>query len=116
MTSHERSTDLLDATMSTLEGDIANATPQSGTGIIDEWLEQLRKADNTADIADSLEQVKNQLKSGQINESELAQLLTDLSTKTQDLSTQLGPEGDVATRLVALSSALQTAAGQLRNH
>lgn len=113
MLTHEESTDLLDSTMSVLEGDLTNATPQSGRGVIDQWLEQLRKTENATDITNTLEQVKTQLESDQINAQELAQLLNTLATQTSEFSTMMGSEGDIAPRLEGLSSALTSLAGQI---
>lgn len=115
MLSHEESTTLLDATMRILESDITNETPQTGTGVVDQWLDELRKAENADDIADTLERVKTQLKSDQINASELSQLLETLATQTTEFSTLMGSEGDIAPRLEGLSSALRSLAGQLSN-
>ena len=113
MISHEQSTDLLDATMAVLEENGPDSTPQSGTGIIDQWLVQLRPADNATEITDLLERVKSQLKSDQINADELSELLSTLATKITEFSTLMGSEGDMATRLEALASALRSMAGQL---
>ncbi|MDB5242752.1 MAG: hypothetical protein JWP57_3377 [Spirosoma sp.] len=115
MITHEQSTELLDATMSVLEEIGDNSTPQSGTGIIDQWLVQLRPVDNATEITDLLEQVKTQLKSDQIKADELSGLLSTLSTKTTEFSTLMGSEGDIAPRLEALASSLRSLAGQL-NH
>lgn len=115
MLNHEESTTLLDATMVVLEEDPSSATPQSGTGVIDQWLVELHKAENATDIANTLEQVKTQLKSDQINPGELTELLTTLATQTAEFSTMMGSEGDMATRLEALSSTLRSLAGQIGN-
>lgn len=101
--------------MEVLETDVSTETPQTGSGIIDQWLEQLRQADNAQDIADTLERVKTQLRSDQINNSELSELLTQLSTQTAEFSTLMGSEGDIAPRLEGLSSALRSLAGQIGN-
>lgn len=115
MLTHEESTDLLDSTMAILEGDKPVETPQSGLGILDQWLQQLHQADNATDITTSLEQVKTQLKSDQINGNELGQLLDTLATQTAEFSTLMGAEGDISSRLEGLSAALRTLAGQLSN-
>ncbi|GAB3542482.1 hypothetical protein [Spirosoma fluminis] len=115
MLDHAKSTDLLDSTMSVLEGDISTETPQTGTGIIDQWLEQLRRSDNTTEIIDSLERVKTQLKSDQINAKELSGLLETLATQTTEFSTLMGSEGDIPYRLEGLASSLRSLAGQLGN-
>lgn len=115
MFSHEESTTLLDATMHVLEGDLANATPQSGLGVIDRWLEQLKKTENAKDITNTLEQVKTQLESDQINANDLSQLLNTLATQTTEFSTLMGSEGDIAPRLEGLASALKTLAGQVEH-
>lgn len=115
MLNHEESTDLLDSTMDVLETDVTNETPQTGTGIIDQWLEQLRQAENARDIADTLERVKTQLRSDQINAGELSGLLETLATQTTEFSTRMGSEGDIAPRLEGLSSALRSLAGQIGN-
>jgi DNA repair ATPase RecN len=101
--------------MAILEGDTPVETPQSGLGILDQWLQQLHQADNATDITTSLEQVKTQLKSDQINGNELGQLLDTLATQTAEFSTLMGAEGDISSRLEGLSAALRTLAGQLSN-
>lgn len=111
MLTHEESTDLLDATMDVLEGDLANATPQSGLGVIDRWLAQLQKTENAKEITSTLEQVKTQLESDQIVPEELSQLLDTLATQTVEFSTMMGSEGDIAPRLDGLASALKSLAG-----
>ncbi|GAB3985628.1 hypothetical protein GCM10028807_01290 [Spirosoma daeguense] len=113
MLTHEQSTTLLDMTMDVLEGEVAGTTPQSGKGVIDSWLEQLRQTDNATEIADTLEQVKTQLESNEIRKDELADLLTMLATQTAEFSTFMGSEGDIAPRLEGLSAALKSMAGQL---
>jgi hypothetical protein len=90
-------------------------TPQSGLGILDQGLEQLHQADNATDITTTLEQVKTQLKSDQIDDSELSQLLDTLATQTVEFSTLMGAEGDISSRLDGLSAALRTLSGQLSN-
>lgn len=114
MINHEKATDLLDSTMDVLKADLTNATPQNGTGVIDQWLVQLRQAENATQITDTLERVKTQLKSGQINAGELSSLLETLATQTAEFSTNLGSEGDMATRLEGLSAALRSMAGELK--
>lgn len=113
MVTHEQSTDLLDTTMQTLEGDLTTATPQSGKGIIDQWINALREGENTNEIANTLDQLKTQLDSGQPNAGELQQLLLTLAEQTRLIGTELGAEGDLAPRLEALSAALRNAGGQL---
>lgn len=115
MLNHEESTTLLDSTMTILEGDLNKETPQSGLGVIDQWLEQLHKTDNAKEITNTLEQVKTQLKSDQINSGELSQLLNTLATQTSEFSTLMGSEGDIAPRLEGLASALKTLAGQVEH-
>ena len=115
MFTHEESTTLLDSTMDVLEGDLTSTTPQSGKGIIDQWLTQLRQAENATDITDTLEQVKTQIESDQINTDELIQLLDTLATQTAEFSAMMGSEGDIAPRLEGLASALKSLAGQLRH-
>ncbi|GAB2518852.1 hypothetical protein [Spirosoma aerophilum] len=115
MFTHEEASTLLDSTMNVLEGDLATTTPQSGTGILDQWLAEISKADNTKDITSTLEQLKTQLKSDQINTAELVSVLETLATQTTEFSTMMGPEGDLAYRLEGLASALKSLAGQLGN-
>jgi|GEM_PF-1420182 len=109
---HAESTDLLDSTMSVLEGDISGMTPQTGKGIIDQWVEQLRHAGNTAELANLLEQLKNQLEGGKPDPQELANLLKTMSEQAREIGTTLGAEGDMATRIEGLSAALRTASGE----
>jgi hypothetical protein len=115
MFTHEESTTLLDSTMEVLEGDLASATPQSGTGIIDQWINELNQSENAKDIAATLEQVKTQLKSDQINTTELVSLLDGLATQITEFSALMGPEGDISSRLEGLASALKSLSGQIGN-
>lgn len=98
--------------MAVLKADFSTQTPQSGLGIIDKWLVELRPADNTADIANSLERVKTQLESDQINTDEFVQILQMLAQQTVEFSTRMGSEGDIAVRLESVASALRSMAGQ----
>ncbi|MBD2702955.1 hypothetical protein IC229_20075 [Spirosoma sp. BT702] len=116
MLTHEQSTTLLDMTMDVLEGEVAGTTPQSGKGVIDSWLEQLRQTENAKEIANTLESVKTQLESNQIRKDELSDLLSKLATQTAEFSTLMGSEGDIAPRLEGLSAALKSMAGQLGQH
>jgi len=113
MLSHEESTDLLDSTMEVLGTDVAAATPQSGTGVINNWLEQLRQTDNATELTAALEQVKTELESDQINPAAFGQLLNQLATLTLEFSTRMGSEGDIAPRLEGVAAALRELAGQL---
>lgn len=113
MLSHEESTDLLDSTMEVLGTDAAAATPQSGTGVINNWLEQLRQTDNATELTNALEQVKTELESDQINPAEFRQLLNQVATLTLEFSTRMGSEGDIAPRLEGVASALRELAGQV---
>lgn len=115
MLTPEESAELLDSTMDVLEGDLTTVTPRSGLGVIDQWLEQLRQTENAKEITSTLEQVKTQLESNEIDQTELIQLFDRLARQTTEFSTMVGSEGDMAVRLEAVSSALQSLAGQLGN-
>jgi len=101
--------------MDVLDSDPGNLTPESGTSVIDQWLVQLSKGENTKDITSTLEQVKAQAEATPVNTDELAKLLESLATQTGEFSTMMGAEGDMATRLEALSAAIRSLAGQLSN-
>ncbi|MBO0950272.1 hypothetical protein [Fibrella forsythiae] len=115
MDNHEEATDLLDTTMGALATDVTDLTPQSGKGVIDQWISTLSESENTKEVVALLQQLKTQLESGSPNPSELQQILVDLATHTHEMGVKVGPEGDMATRLEALGAALQTVAGQLTN-
>ena len=115
MESHEETTDLLDTTMTTLTTDVAAMTPQSGKGVIDQWIDTLSESENTKDIVNLLQQLKTQLESGEPNPEETGKILFDLATQTHELGVTVGPEGDMPPRLEALAATLQTTAGQLAN-
>ncbi|WP_041257814.1 hypothetical protein [Fibrella aestuarina] len=115
MESHEEATDLLDNTMGTLTQDVAELTPQSGKGMIDQWIKTLTGPENTKEIVASLEHLKTQLEAGQPNAGEVQKILTELANQTREMSVMAGPEGDIVTRLEALAAALQTASGQIGN-
>ena len=113
MENHEEATDLLDTTMVTLTAGITDLTPQSGKGVIDQWISTLSESENTKELVDLLQQLKTQLESGAPNSGELQQVLLQLSTMAQEMGINVGPEGDITTRLEALGAALQNVAGQL---
>ena len=113
MGNHEEATDLLDTTMVTLTAGITDLTPQSGKGVIDQWISTLSESENTKELVDLLQQLKTQLESGAPNSGELQQVLLQLSTMAQEMGINVGPEGDITTRLEALGAALQNLAGQL---
>lgn len=113
MISHEEASDLLDATMGTLHADITNETPQSGSGILDQWLNHLRETANADELVSTMEQVKTRLKSDQFSGSELAELLKKLSEHTSAFSANMGSDGDMAIRLESVASALSELAGQM---
>lgn len=115
MLSHEESTELLDSTMDVLNIPSDTSTPQHGVGVINGWLNELRQADNATAITATLEQVKTQLESGQVNPATLSDLLNTLATQTLEFSTFMGSEGDIAPRLEGVSSALRSMAGQVSN-
>lgn len=115
MLSHEKSTDLLDKTMSALEGEPASAEPQNGPGLIGQWLTSLQEAENTKEVVSALEQLKTQLQNGSPDPKALSATLKTLADKTQILSTEVGPEGDLFTRLEGLSTALQQFSDKLLN-
>lgn len=115
MLSHEQSTDRLDATMAVLEGEPASLAPQDGLGLIDHWLNSLREGENTREVANALEQLKNQLGSDQPNPEQLHQTIKTLAEKTKFLSTEVGPEGDLFIRLEGLVTALQQFSDKLMN-
>ncbi len=113
--SHEDVSALLDATMGTLHADITNETPQTGTGILDQWLDQLREAANADTLVHAMERLKTQLKSDQFNAGELSGVLNEVSEKTSEFSANMGSDGDVAIRLESVASALRELAGQIGN-
>lgn len=113
MISHEEASTLLDATMGTLHADITNETPQSGSGILDQWLDQLRETANADALINAMEQVKTRLESDQFRSSELAELLNKLSEHTSEFSANMGSDGDMAIRLESVASALRELAGQM---
>ncbi|MBC8155870.1 MAG: hypothetical protein H7Z72_23520 [Bacteroidetes bacterium] len=114
MLSHEKSTDLLDSTMAILQADVSTLTPQTGKGLLDEWITAIEPSESATNVVDLLETLKTQLESG----PELrvtGEILQKLAVQTQEMGTTLGAEGDMSTRLEALSLALRTFGGQLGN-
>lgn len=114
MLTPEKSTDLLDSTMSVLQTDVSALTPQTGKGILDEWIAAVGEGENTTSLTNALESLKTQLESSPAA-PDIAAALEQLADQTEKLSGTVGPEGDMATRLEALSSSLRTLAGQLAN-
>ncbi len=115
METHEEATDLLDTTMVTLTKEVTDMTPQSGKGVVDQWINKLSQSENTTEVVELLQQLKTQLESGTPVPGEVQQILLDLANHTHEMGVKVGPEGDMATRLEALGAALQNVAGQLSN-
>ena len=102
---------MLDSTMAVLETDPNQVVPENGVSVINNWLAELRQAENATDIVNTLEQLKNQLESNLSANTNIDPVLTKLATQTSEFSTFMGAEGDVATRLEALAAALQLLMG-----
>ncbi len=114
MTSHAEWSDLLDNTMAVLQVDAPVLTPQTGKGILDEWISAVSQGENTTELVDSLEELKTQLESNSGSDT-IVTLLQQLADQTAEFSTMVGAEGDMSTRLEALASALRALGGQLEN-
>lgn len=112
ITSLEQTTSLLDSTIQALNGDLATGDLNAGQHMIGQWLESFRGNDNTTEIADTLSLLQKQIENDAPNTNKVGQLLVSLADQTRMLSTQVGPEGELATQLEVLSQALRTAAGQ----
>ena len=112
MLSPEQSATMLDTTMDVLQTDVPTLTPQSGKGILDGWLDAIRQADNAHDLVDSMEELKTLLETGAEPQA-IETALGKMADQTRLMSSTVGAEGELATRLEALSSALRTLAGQL---
>ena len=115
MDTQEQATQLLDTTMVTLTADMADSTPQSGKGTVDQWISLLSGQNDTAEVVALLESLKTQLTSGGANPGEMQQILLNLANHTQALLPALGAGSAVSLRLTALVSALQTTAAKLAN-
>lgn len=100
--------------MAVLQADIPTLTPQTGKGVLDEWIAMIGSGENTTELVTSLESLKTQLESNP-DPKAMEEALMNLATQTREFGTTLGAEGDISTRLEALSSALRTLAGQLGN-
>lgn len=111
MLTPEKVSELLDSTMAVLETDPTQVVPENGVSVINDWLAELRQAENATDIVNTLETLKNQLESNLSENNSVDPVLTKLATQTSEFSTFMGAEGDVSTRLEALSAALQSLVG-----
>ena len=114
MLSPEQSATLLDTTMDVLRTDVPTLTPQTGKGILDNWLNAVRQADNAHDLVDAMEELKTLLEAG-TDPASIETALGKLADQTRLMSSTVGAEGELAPRLEALSSALRSLAGQLGN-
>jgi hypothetical protein len=113
----EQTDTLLDKTMAVLTGNLTSSTaqPQNYVEILDSWLTQLSPSENTDDVVAGLEQLKKQLKTDKPNPTQLSETMMVLAEHTRLMGITTGSEGDVPTRLEALSAALRTVAGALKN-
>lgn len=117
MATLEETSALLDETMVVLTGNLISSTaePKSGTTVLDSWLTQLRAGENTDELVAGLENLKTQLATDKPDSGKLSEGMFKLAEQTRLMGTETGSEGEIATRLEALSSALRTVAGALGN-
>ncbi len=117
MATLEETSALLDETMVVLTGDLTSSTakPLDATDVIDSWLRQLRPGDNTDELVAGMEKLKSQLAHGKPDSGELSVTMLSLAEQTRLMGTETGSEGEISTRLEALSAALRTTAGALGN-
>ena len=113
LTSHAQTTDLLDTTIQALSEDLKAESPKTGRDLIEQWIKSLKTNENTASISESLTQLQNQLKGDSPDAKNVGQLLLSLAEQTRVLSTQVGPEGEIAPQLEVLSQSLRALAEQL---
>ena len=108
---------MLDETMVVLTGDLTSSTamPQSGTSVIESWLTQLKAGENTDELVAGLENLKAELATEKPDSGKLSGVMYKLAEHTRLMGTETGSEGEISTRLEALSAALRTAAGALGN-
>lgn len=107
-----QASDLLDATREMLGSDVSTLIPQTGKGVIDQWLTKLKEGENTTGIVNSLEELKTQLE-GTPGSKSLEDVLQRLAGQTRELSAQVEPESELAPRLDDIASALGRLSGQL---
>ena len=117
MATLEENSTLLDETMVVLTGDLTSSTamPQSGTTVIDSWLTQLKAGENADELVVGLENLKTELATDKPDSGKLSKTMFKLAEHTRLMGTETGSEGEISTRLEALSAALRTAAGSLGN-
>lgn len=113
LTSHAQATDLLDTTIQTLSEDSTTKEYKAGLGLVHQWLDSLKANENTASVSESLGQLEKQLNSDSPDAKKVGQLLMSLADQTRVLSSQVGPEGEIASQLEVLSQSLRTLAEQL---
>ena len=83
--------------------------------MIDQWIAVLREGSNTSDMAQSLGTLKQAIDSEKTDHGTLEGLLNRLADQVTQVSTTVGSEGDMVTRLQGLAAALHTLAGKLSN-
>ncbi|GAB3564403.1 hypothetical protein GCM10027578_09800 [Spirosoma luteolum] len=115
MINHEESTELLDQTMSLFRSTDPELPQLPDSTVIDQWIAVLREGSNTSDIAQSLGTLKQTIESEKADHGALETLLNKLADQVTQLSTSVGSEGDMVTRLQGLAAALHTLAGKLSN-
>jgi hypothetical protein len=109
--SHADISALLEETMLVLTPQDQPLSTRTGADSLSNWIDLLAGVENADDVRTSLKALRDQLQSP--HPAGLPDLLTDLADKTRVLGAELGPEGDMASRLEALSGALRTVAGSL---
>ena len=106
MALNQHASNLIDITVKAFNGDVTSISPTDGLSLIDSWISFLQ-ADGQANngLANSLSELKAELKSGNLDGAAIERILTDLTKQTQQLSSSV--DRDEKPKLTALADALQ---------
>lgn len=106
-------TALIEQTVNAFNGDVTYVSPLDGIKLIDNWISALTTEDDLVNpVADSLSELRLQLRSGNPNETQITGLLAELASQTKQAA-QSADESSQQIALNGLASAIESFGQQL---
>lgn len=112
MKPNQQTSQLLDRTIETFNGDVQVISPTDGVSLIDNWISALHSGNaSTNPIANTLSELKMELQRGNPDSETIRAILEQLSTQAKQAGDTA--DGVVKSSLTELSQALQSFGQQL---
>lgn len=106
MAMNQHAANLVDITAKAFNGNVTSISPTDGISLIDSWIAFLKSDDQSvSSIANSLNDLKAELQSGDPNEAHLQQILGDLAKQTKQIANTA--DSDSKPGLTTLTEALE---------